>query len=161
MTDSFRPGDRVRCTLGESVIVGTVSNDSAYPGMGAHGFYLDPDGCDGSIWIKPPWSVEKIEPELPPEPPVGTVLRGKNDGLVWYCREEGGWEQPGTSGYWGWDEVCQANPDGLVRLVEQPDNGPLVSLDELLCWLESERLAHPIAGWLKAALAERYGGKQP
>ena len=72
-----KEGDRVRCTMGESVVVGTAT------WVGPTGIDIElASGGKATVWDPTEWTVEVL-PE--PEPPVGTVVIDSG-GDVWRRR---------------------------------------------------------------------------
>lgn len=138
----MKVGDRVRCTLGESVLVGVVgsmSGDSIalnVPGQGR----LD-------AWISPhTWTVEVAAPALPPEPPSGTIMRTASGGVLQRIGDY--WRAP-TGAEWTWAEIhAQRAIHPLTLLI------PATQVIEDVKALAMERVRD---GSMADALAEKYG----
>lgn len=100
-------GDRVRCTLGESVLVGTV-----FDTLDGKPWHIDAEGLRLRVSVTG-WTVEVITPPLPPEPPVGSVVR--SGGGFLYERSESGWNP--SSSYlrrYTWAELQECGPVTLL-----------------------------------------------
>ena len=105
-------GTKVRCTLGESVVVGVVT----YAGKMGNNVQPDnPDGSWGEVWLSYAWSVEVLPPPAPPLPEVeGTVVLAGSKSLAWQLGYDGLWHTPGSSG---------TSTDNLIKY-----HGPLTVL---------------------------------
>ena len=77
-------GDRVRCTLGESVLVGEVLE--SYISSLAVRADGDDDECDTRVYLER-WTVEVLPPPIPDT--IGTIVADRN-GMAWE-RYERGW----------------------------------------------------------------------
>lgn len=86
-----RVGDKVRCTLGESVIVGVVTYADA---VGWAGCYVTPDFDKNIVWVDA-WTIEKLSPLPEIE---GTVVLAGSKSLAWQLGYDGLWHTPGRSG---------------------------------------------------------------
>jgi hypothetical protein len=109
-------GDRVRCTLGDSVLVGTYRSRPDRPG--SHSVLVDGatvlvDGADCANRLFGGWTVEVLSE---PEPPVGTVVLDQ-EGDAWQLTKHG-WRCIYS------DESAFATLDDLDR-----DWGPLTLLE--------------------------------
>ena len=105
---ALKVDDRVRCTLGESVVV--VGVVTYYWG---DGFCMRPDGCSTTFYvvIADGWTVEILPPPTPPLPEIeGTVVLDA-DGFAWQRR----------GAYWWYREVRRST-------FFLHENGPLTVL---------------------------------
>ena len=73
MTD-YRVGDRVRCTLGENVLVGTVQ----WVGEDGTCEVLVAPWTEIAAYPSDGWHIEKVSPPLPTK--VGAIVRSNHDG---------------------------------------------------------------------------------
>ena len=89
---AVKVGDRVRCTLGESVVVGVVLYE------GIRGLFVNPDGWGPAFFVveNDGWTVEILPPPAPPLPEIdGTVVLDgsgfawQRKGDLWWCRVVG------------------------------------------------------------------------
>lgn len=70
--------------------------------------------------VLPVASLTEVKPELPPEPPVDSVVRvGGWGGWVLDRHEEGKWYTTGDEFPWSWEKVCAKGTP--VLLVEPPE----------------------------------------
>jgi hypothetical protein len=79
-----KQGDRVRCTLGESVVVGTFSRH-----LSGGSFSVLPDGAQNlrNVFNAEVWTIEVLRPPVPDV--VGTIVRDRF-GMAWQ-RVAAGW----------------------------------------------------------------------
>lgn len=89
--------DRVRCTLGDSVLVGTVRR--------MHGVLVEievvVEGTTSVFSLGPEWHIEILAPALPPEPPEGSVVRcADQDGTTAFVRDGKWWLRTGSESAW-------------------------------------------------------------
>lgn len=77
-------GDRVRCTLGDSVLVGRVTQNSP------KGISVRPDGAIENNRVRPPWAVVITEAfSTPPSDEDGALMFGASGAV--YKKTPEGW----------------------------------------------------------------------
>jgi hypothetical protein len=111
-----KPGDHVRATRGENVVVGVLVADHETAAT------LDIDTRAGRCYLDArAWHVEVIAPPLPPEPPVGSVVHlDQQDWPVAATRlPDGRWAVTGLGAALAWEDVVRYGPPTLLILATQ------------------------------------------
>lgn len=107
ITTAVKIGDNVRCTLGETVVVGIVV--SVYGKLVGVAPELDEHG--GCCWITQSWHIEALPP---PNPPISEI-----EGAVVIDRDGDAWQFLG--GIWRAPELDSINLKDLQQVF-----GPLI-----------------------------------
>ena len=101
MTD-YRVGDRVRCTLGENVLVGTVQ----WVGEDGTCEVLVAPWTEIAAYPSDGWHIEKVSPPLPTK--VGAIVRHNETGHLYVRSASDHWRSIWHGGRYG---------DGAIALI--------------------------------------------